>query len=298
MAQQENMALTTFQKKFETNEDCRKHLFKIRWPDGFLCPKCGHKHYNYLPKRKLYQCGACQHQTSVIAGTVFHSTKTSLRKWFLAIFLVSRDKRGISAAALAKLIRVNYSTAWLMLHKIRNSMKLQDAKYQLGGIIELDEGFFGKYKAKDKVVVEVALNQKGNPQFAKLKDVPVLNASIINQVAIETIRKGSEIKTDGHRVHNGLEYAGFQHTKVETFKQLHWLHILISNAKTFLKGTYHGACKSKHYQQYLDEFCYRFNRRFWDNQLFNRLLFAGASFNSITYKSLTAKPKKTSEYSQ
>jgi len=214
----------------------------------------------------------------------------------------------------------------------------------------LDEGFFGKHKAKDKVVVEVALNKKGNPQFAKLKDVPVLNASVINQVAIETIRKSSEIKTDGHRLHGGivrgrrrwlltsldilplLELAGFQHTKVETFKQLHWLHILISNAKTFLKGTYHGACKSKHYQQYLDEFrprwpknerrhgrrhrmckhankqeagreyvqsefCYRFNRRFWDNQLFNRLLFAGASFNSITYKSLTSNPQKTSEYS-
>ena len=296
MAQQKDMALTTFQKKFETNEDCRKHLFKYKWPEGYRCKQCGGRHYSYVSTRKIYECNECHYQESAIANTVMHKSHTSLRKWFLALYLISHDKRGISATALQKHIRVSYPTAWLMLHKIRNSMKLQDTKYQLNNVIEMDEGFFGGQKRggkrgrgtdKEKVVAEVSLNNKGKAQFAKLTDVPVLHASMLNQIAIETIRKGSEIMTDGNRAYGGLEFAGFNHTTVKCAEQLHWLHIVISNAKTFLKGTYHGACESKHYQRYLDEFCYRFNRRFWENQLFNRLLFACVSSSTITYYELT-----------
>jgi ribosomal protein L37AE/L43A len=118
MAQQEELSLIIFQKKFSSNKDCRKHLFKLRWPEGFKCPKCGNNHYHYLSARKLYQCSACHHQTSVIAGTIMYGSKTALKKWYWTVYLYSKDKGGISAMALKKHIKVAFQTARAMLHKI------------------------------------------------------------------------------------------------------------------------------------------------------------------------------------
>ncbi len=131
MAKQNNLSLVTFQKLYSTDTACRERLFKMRWPDGFTCPRCGHNHYYFLENRNLYQCANCKYQASITAGTIFHKSRISLKKWFWAIYLVSRDKGGISALALKKHINVCYETAWLMLHKIRNAMKVRDEEYDL-----------------------------------------------------------------------------------------------------------------------------------------------------------------------
>ncbi|KYP79915.1 hypothetical protein AYW79_04430 [Ferroacidibacillus organovorans] len=140
---QSYLTLRTFQQKFKSDDECRQHLFSIRFPNGFRCPSCGHDKYYLISERVLFQCTACRHQSSLIAGTILHKTRTPLRIWFWALFLVAHDKRGISALALARELDVSYKTAWLMLHKIRYAMGSRDEQYVLSGIVEMDETYFG-----------------------------------------------------------------------------------------------------------------------------------------------------------
>ena len=160
------MTIQDFQKQFGTEEACRKYLYRKRWPNGFVCPKCGHTEHFNIKARNKFQCKACNHQTTVLAGTIFEKTRTPLTKWFLAIYLVSEDKRGLSALSLKARIGVAYQTAWTMLHKIRFAMGERDKGYLLGGIVEMDEGFFGataegskrgRGTEKTAVVVSVSL---------------------------------------------------------------------------------------------------------------------------------------------
>ena len=111
-----------FQERFQSEDDCFQYLKKLRWPNGFQCPRCGHTKAYFMKKRKVFQCTNCRHQTTVTTNTIFHRTHIPLRKWFRVIFLVGTDKRECSAKRLEKLISVHYATAWLMIHKIRKAM--------------------------------------------------------------------------------------------------------------------------------------------------------------------------------
>jgi transposase-like protein len=110
-------SLIAFQKHFCSEEACIKYLFQIRWPNGWVCPKCKAKKSYYICKRRVYECSECQHQVSVTAGTIFHKTRTPLHIWFLAVFLVTSDKRGFSALGLSKMLGISQKKAWLMLQK-------------------------------------------------------------------------------------------------------------------------------------------------------------------------------------
>ncbi|KAA3660444.1 MAG: hypothetical protein DWQ10_06660 [Calditrichaeota bacterium] len=113
-----------FQSKFSTELRCYKFLFEQRWPDGFICPRCKHKHYSFHSTRKLYQCKACKYQASITAGTIFHKSRTSLRKWFWMIYLLSLKKPSYPIRYLQKLLEIKYyKTAWKMAHKIRDAMQ-------------------------------------------------------------------------------------------------------------------------------------------------------------------------------
>jgi transposase-like protein len=124
-----------FQEQFGTEEACREYLYKKRWPNGFICPKCGHTERFNIKSRNRYQCKACGHQTTATAGTIMEKTRTPLTKWFAAMYLVAEDKRGLSAMALRRKIGVAYFTAWTMLRKIRFAMGNRDEKYMLDGDI-------------------------------------------------------------------------------------------------------------------------------------------------------------------
>ena len=142
MAKQESMNLIEFQKKFQTEEACHEHLYKMKWPQGYCCPKCKHDKAYEIKTRKLplYECVNCEHQTTVIAGTIFEKTRTDLLKWFWAILLIAQDKRGVSATYLSEELGIAYQTAWTIQHKIRKAMGERDTTYTLAGIVELDEG--------------------------------------------------------------------------------------------------------------------------------------------------------------
>src|SRR5210317_197715 len=120
------MNVADFMARFGTHEACLEHLRKVRWGENlecFACPACGHAHGWWLARRQLVECCDCHRQSSVTAGTVFHRIRSPLWKWFWAIYQVAQDKKGIAAMELAKQVSVSYSTAWLMLQKLRRAMR-------------------------------------------------------------------------------------------------------------------------------------------------------------------------------
>ena len=300
----EQMGLLEFQRRFRTEAACRKHLFKLRWPKGFECPRCGHGECFDLPKRKLHQCKSCGHQASVTAGTVMHRTRTPLRKWFWAIYLVSNDKRGLSALQLSKKLKVSYYVAWTMLHKIRQAMSDRNQLYQLRGVIEVDESFYGGKKeggdkrgrgaSKVPVMIEASTFDDGQGgrglAFARMRVVDDVSGPTVESVIGKDVAPGQEIVTDGWPSYNVVEGMGHEHVRNvsgnEANSALKWVHILASNSKAFLLGTFHGIGR-KHLQSYLDEFCYRFNRRRWEEEIFDRLVTACATSSGVTYSELT-----------
>lgn len=300
MANQDPITLFEFQYKYDTEEACHKHLFKMKWPNGFVCPKCGHDRAYEIKTRKLplYECSQCKHQTTVLVGTVFEKTRTSLRKWFWAIFLVAQDKRGVSARLISEQLGVCYVTAWTMLHKIRKAMAQRDAGYQLGGIVELDESFFGaptvggkrgRGTEKTQVLVGLSLNLKGQPQHLKMEVITDIKGKTLVEFAKRNMISGSIISSDMYRSYRILarhfDHEPQEFSAKENPDHLKWLHVIISNAKAFIKGTYHGL-DSKHLQAYLGEYCYRFNRRMFKEQLFNRLVHCCVTSRVVTYPEL------------
>jgi len=298
------MTMLEYMENYRTEEQCRQHLFNNRWPNGFECPKCGHTEYFDIKSRNLYQCKACNHQASVTAGTIMDKTRTPLVKWFLAMYYMSEDKRGISALALKSKIKVSYQTAWSMCQKIRYAMGERDKNHKLEGVVEMDEAFFGapaeggkRGRGTDKtaVFVSVSLTEDGNPAYAKMKVVEAdENESVDGKTALafaeSAVAKGSEIRTDGLNIYNGLSENEYTHiAKIYNPKNqpehLHWTHIIISNAKAFIEGTFHGL-DAIHLQRYLNEFCYRFNRRWFKSGVFSRLLKACASAGKISFHEL------------
>jgi len=301
LAEQQSLNWLEFQQKFSTEEDCRNHLYKIRWPDGFRCPMCNHKRAYKITKRSLFECTECGYQVSVTAGTVMHKTRTQLVIWFWAIYLIANDKRGISAVQLSQQFGISYPTAWLIMHKIRKAMFDRDSKYTLAGIVEMDDAFFGapteggkrgRGTEKTKVVASLSLNESGHPLFLKMKVVDDLTSSTLVEFADQNIAQGTILSTDLYRSYIQLGKEGYLHQPKEfNFKDnpdhLKWLHTIISNAKAYIAGTYHGL-GSRHLQSYLDEYSFRFNRRKFKGQLFNRLLNACVLTDTITYNELVA----------
>jgi transposase-like protein len=299
MAHQESMNILDFQKKFASDDACRDHLFKIRWPDGLACPECGGSHFYKIIKRNIYEC-RCGHQVSLTAGTIMHGSHLPLTKWFWAIYLCAHDKRGVSAVRLKKELNVAYQTAWLTLQKIRHAMGRRDSGYLLAGIVETDETYVGGGKKggkrgrgteKTPVQAAVSLDGKGFPQFVKMELLDDLTGGSIQNFVERNIEKGTLIKTDKYRSYikafDGQSYihAPEKFEIKENPEHLKWLHRVAGNAKAFILGTYHGLGE-KHLQAYLDEFCFRFNRRIFSGQIFNRLLNACMVTCPITYQKL------------
>ena len=293
------MTLIEFQSNFGTEEQCRNYLYAKRWSEGFICPKCKHNEHFNITSRNLYQCKACTHQTSITAGTIMDKTRTPLVKWFLAMYLMAGDKRGISALSLKSKLGVSYTTAWTMSNKIRHAMGNRDESYTLNGIVELDDAFFGgsspggkRGRGTDKtaVLVSVSLTDSGKPRYAKIEIVENVDGGAVTKFAKNNILSGSEVRTDGYSTYSVLKDNGYTLIKKnfnpEKYpKYLHWTHIIISNVKAFINGTFHGL-DSIHLQRYLDEFCYRFNRRWYTDNIFDRLINICARSSKITYYEL------------
>lgn len=315
----ESRGLIEFQKTFTSDEACAEHLRRIRWADGFLCPRCGYGQAWYVHTRQVLDCKGCRAKTSVTAGTIFHKTRTPLLKWYWLIYRMATDKVGLSVAAMQRILDIrDYKTAWLMAHKVRKAMADRDAGYTLAGLIELDDSFFGPSgqtrgrgsERKKTVLCGVSLYRDRHgelrPGFARMQVVDDASAKSIEAFLERlgyspTSNEGQEllvaIRTDGWKSYAAAtKDKALTHYKVvlrdpkAAGKLLPWVHRVISNAKAVLRGTHRGVSE-KHLQSYLAEICYRFNRRFWEKQLFDRLIKACVTTQTVTYRQLTGRPQ-------
>ena len=260
-------------KHFSTESDCLEHIRSLRWPDGFQCPHCGHDKAYEISTRELFECCNCHKQTSIIAGTLFHGTHIPLLKWFWAIYFMASDKGSISALRLQKLIEVNWRTARLILKKLRDAMGHRDDLYQLSGVIEVDDALVGgKHKgkrgrgAKGKTSVIIAVESCGERAgFIAMDAVESINHQTVGDFIKKRIMPKQHVHTDGLPALNIIDKTQHHEAKATPSELvdewLPWVHIAIGNMKAFLLGTFHGVT-GKYLQEYLDEFCYRFNRRF------------------------------------
>ena len=297
MSKQKEMGIVEFVEKYKDENSCREFLFKKRFPNGFVCPKCGSVSYGLIVKRNLYQCKDCRYQCSVTAGTVMHKTHIPLNKWFIAMYLLAKDKRGYSALSLGSELGLTYKSAWFLLKRLQTAMGQRDSEYVLSNVVEVDDTYFGGKKkgskrgrgtAKSKVLVAVSKTDEGKPQFLKMQVVENLRHKTIKSFTTINIKENSQIQTDSYHSYRKLSEEKFAHAfEIYDLESswLHWLHILIGNAKSFVSGTFHGL-KKKYLQQYLNEFCYRFNRRYFAGSIFDRLVVASAKSTPLTLDEL------------
>ena len=300
-----NYDLFNFQKMFSTERKCYDFLFKQIWPDGFSCPRCHHKQYSFIRKRKLYQCKNCKYQVSVTAGTIFHKSRKPLKKWFYMIFFITRSKTGQSIRHLQEMLQIGcYKTAWTMAHKIHKAMQERDSLYKLGGLLEMDDAYFGERTVtgkrgrgaggKSSVLIAVGTRiykDQEKPSYLKMEVTDNMKKQSVQDFVVRNISEGSRIKTDKFKSYHWLNNAFFEHEPIriynpkQTLTYLPWVHIIIGNIKGIIKGVHHGV-SAKHLGRYLSEYCYRFNRRFIENNMFINLISACANTQTITFAEL------------
>lgn len=273
---QRGMSLTTFLSQYGDERQCRNALFNQRWPQGFVCPDCGYAGYCFIQSRKVYQCHRCRRQISVISGTIFASTKLSLCKWFLAIYLITQTKPGISSLNLSRTLGISPDAALRMKHKIQQVMKERDDGRPLSGLIQLDDAYWGGKKrdgkrgrgasGKTPFVAAVSLNTQGDPVAMRLSAVAGFTKQEISQWAKKHISAGSQVITDGLSCFTGLQSEDCSHevhiagsgSSYRGAAVFNWVNTVLGNVKNSIRGSYH-AISEKHLPRYLAEFCYRFN---------------------------------------
>src|SRR5437879_3114747 len=210
--------LTELEARFSTEEACRAYLVRLRWPDGFRCPRCGHGR-SWPVRGVLLECAACGCQTSVTAGTIFQDTRTPLPVWFRAMWWVTTQKNGASALGLQRVLGLKSSeTAWTWLHKLRRAM-VRPGRDLLAGRVEVDECYVGGLEEGlpcrlniEKVLVVVAAQEDG-PGIGRIRMRQIVDASAESLVPFvrDSVEPGSVIHTDGWLGYLPLESKGYKH---------------------------------------------------------------------------------------
>lgn len=298
--------LQEFQERFPSEDACWLALRTTRWPDGFVCPRCGHRASSFLQERRLEQCSRCRYQCSVTAGTVLHRTKVPLRTWFWAIFFVARHKQGISALQLQKDTGLgSYETAWMLLHKLRSGLSASvDALLQ--GVVEADDTYVGGHEpgrrggrqAGTKTIVAAVVERRSH-SAGRLRLAVVEGLQFerdLGPFLLRAIdRMHTTLRTDGYSTYRSFEKLGIAHDRhiqgrqpARAMEVLPWIHIVFGNLKNWLRGTFRGV-SGKHLQRYLDEFVFRFDGRWNEAELFGPLLQRTAAGRPLTYRGLVAE---------
>ena len=275
---QKSMDIHAFIQRYGNEEQCQQRLFNLRWPQGFQCPNCGHTHYCELKLRHVYQCNQCHQQTSVTAGTLFAYSKLPLTIWFLAIYLITQEKNGVSALELSRALGISYNATWRLKHKLMQAMKERDDEVPLSGIIQLDDAYWGGARSgkvgrgaagKRPFVAAVALDEEGHPLHMRFSAVDGFKKKELTQWATKHLRPSSLVVSDGLACFRGVEAAKSFHLRIVTgggpesvkLPYFKWVNTMIGNVKNAMHGTYH-AIHLKHLPRYLAEFSFKFNHRF------------------------------------
>lgn len=248
-------SLAEFEAQFDTEQACRDYLFRLRWPDGFRCPRCGGA--PFWPVRSvLMQCQACGHQTSVTAGTIFQDTRKPLVDWFRAMYWLASQKNGASALGLQRVLGLgSYKTAWTWLHKLRRAM-VRPGRARLTGTVEVDETYLGGLEegvrgrqTERKSLIAIAAQEDGaGIGRIRMKIIPDASASSLIAFLAEAVEPGSTIHTDGWLGYQPAQGKGYVHRvtflkgKEESPSTLMpRVHRIASLLKRWILGTHQGA---------------------------------------------------------
>jgi transposase-like protein len=318
-------SLPEFQRLFPDEAACAAYLERARWSDGFICLRCGTigEPYRYSARPGVLCCRACRRETRLTAGTVMERTHTPLSVWFWAAYLVASQTPGISAVQLQRQLGLSrYETAFQILHKLRAGMVRPDQD-QIGGKpdehVEADETWIGgrtrgegrgvHHKSLVAAAVEVRqrkpgtkLNPRRSGRYAgrvRLAVVPDRSARALGGFVKTVVVPGARIITDDWSGYAGLTKHGFNHVAIaergdpqvaEEFMPI--VHLVFSNLKTWLRGIHHGV-SPQHLQTYLNEFTFRFNRRFYPFNAFRSLLGIAGGVTAPTYAQLYSAKSRT-----
>lgn len=303
------MKLIEFYKNYPDEESCKQAFKNYREQEGITCKKCGNKTHYWKKNREQWECKKCAHRTTLKSGTVMHGSHLSFQYWFIAMHLITSTKKTFSAKELQRQLgHKRYEPIWAMLHKLRIVMGRRDEQYMLNDEVELDEGFFetvsitrnkneplkrGKGSQRQTAVLvateskPVEDSEKSNKyskkkqvRFIKMQTIYSLKKDDMEDYVTDIIEKGSNIVSDDSNSYNNLkeqyEHSGQVIPKDKVNEILPWVHTAISNAKRLFLDVHHRI-DDDFLQSYLNEFCFKFNRRYFDN-LFDRLMIAAVSY--------------------
>ena len=264
--------LLELERRFSSEEACIEYLAALRWPAGWVCPRCAGTDA-WSIRRARWLCGHCRYETSVTAGTIFQDSHLPLTIWFRAMWQITSQKNGISALGLQRVLGLgSYKTAWAMLHKLRRAM-VRPGRDQLAGVVEVDEAYWGgeetgtigrKTELKTRIIVAAEEDGNGIGRI-RLRTIPNTSKASLHGFIRQSIASGSVVRTDGWHAYMGLHgYVHDRQVQMHQPKEEHLLpraHRVISLLKRWLLGTHQGAVGPEHLDDYLDEFTFRFNRR-------------------------------------
>lgn len=284
-----------FDARFNTEPACHSYLFDLRWPNGFICSRCGNGRF-WKSARDLYICTRCEHQQSITAGTILEGTRKPLIAWFKAMWWFTTRKSGVNAINLQDLLGLgSYHTAWNWLQKLRSCTIRRDRE-QLSGEVETDEFYIGGQHsgkrgrgAAHKSAVAIAVERKGRKLGrVRLQLIDDCSSGQLIPFVKSNVSQGSVVTTDGWKSYNELGNQGYKHQQVlraktpEKESVLPGAHLVISLVKRLIMGTFQGRFERKYLQRYLDEYVFRFNRR--------TTTCVGKRFFRIIQQAVTTKP--------
>jgi transposase-like protein len=296
------MTIIELHEMFGTDDRCREILERLRWPQGPICPRCKHQGHSWLDKYDRYECNACQHQFTVISGTVFQDTHLALTKWFVATYLLCESRKGMSANQIKRIIGGSYKTAWYLCHRIRAAMKEVD-RPMMDGTVEVDETYVGGRpprgskpgRGTPKEVVIGIRQRGGDLRFFHASDA---QSGTLAKYIGENVSQDVEVMvTDEFTSYPGAMKKTGLTAKHKTIKHKNGVYVdgdihtnTVESAFSLLKrgiiGTWHKI-SAKHLQAYLDEMTFRFDRR-KNSDLFIDTLRHMITAPVLTFEKLTA----------
>jgi transposase-like protein len=289
---QPGLSMSAFLEQFGTEAKCYGALYRLRWPNGFRCPACGERGRSRFRRGSqiYYQCSACRHQTTLAAGTLFASTKLPLRKWMLALYLLTSTKTNLAALELMRHLGVNYKTAWRLKHKVMQAMAEREETRQLKGFVQIDDAYLGGERnggkpgrgSENKQAFLIAVETDDtldHPRLAVIEPVKTFDNASMKDWIGRRLAPETEVYTDGLSCFRRLEDAGHAHTVLDTgggraateVSGARWVNVVLGNLKRAISGSYHAIKQAKYARRYLAEAAYRFNRRFRLSDMLPRL---------------------------
>ena len=292
---QQGLSMQEFMDRYGSVEQCEQALMAWRWPQGFVCPACSSAVHSSFRRGTLryLQCSSCRYQCSLLSGTIFEATKLPLTRWFLAMHLLTQAKNNVSALELMRHLSVSYRTAWLIKHKLMETMRQREDGRQLSGRVEIDDAYLGGElpdgksgrgsQNKVSFVAAVQTTEDGQAVLACLSPRPFTKEAVADFMG-QSLVLPLTLVSDGLGCFTAVAGLGAVHERSVTgggaasakLPQFRAVNTVLGNLKSALAGTYHAVNSAKYAHRYLAEFQYCFNRRFHLRRILQRLVTAAA----------------------